>query len=320
MSKWKIAAILFALAALALSLLNASWIAPQPRGRLLLVAERGIGQPLESARREQSGCSATRIAKSEGLFIENTIFSMQHAIRLGADVLALDVVPSRDGAMMVFRDRELDCRTDGTGPVAARTLAELKRLDVGHGYTPDGNTYPLRGRGIGAMPAVDDVLQRLPNTRIVFRFTGEDAREADLLAAAFARAGVSISESFGFTGPTAPVARMKTLAPAAWTFTASGIERCMGDYASLGWLGIVPESCRGATAGVALERQWAVWGWPKRFLARMTGADAPTIVARGFSGGRIAGIERPEELGEVPRDFRGYLWVEDFEPVGRSLR
>ncbi len=321
MSRWKIAAIAAAFAAVALSLLNASWIAPRPQGRLLLVADRGIVQPLDPERADGAGCAAERIAATDHLFIENTMFSMQHAVRLGADALALDLVPTRDGRMVVFRDRDLDCRTDGSGPVQARTIAELQKLDVGHGYTADGGrTFPLRGRGVGAMPAVEDVLQRIPSAQLLFRFTGEDPREADLLAAAFARTGVPIGENFGFTGPSAPVARMKQLAPAAWTFTSAAIERCIGDYRMLGWLGVVPQSCSGGTAGVPLGRQWLAWGWPNRFLARMAGADARTIVAKSFENGGIAGLDAPEELGQVPRDFRGYLWIENFEPVGRSLR
>ncbi len=31
------------------------------------------------------------------------------------------------------------------------------------------------------------------------------------------------------------------------------------------------------------------------------------------------GIERPEQLNEVPRSFRGYLWVEDIYNVGPAL-
>lgn len=33
----------------------------------------------------------------------------------------------------MFRDPALDCRTDGTGPVRDKTLAELQRLDMGYG-------------------------------------------------------------------------------------------------------------------------------------------------------------------------------------------
>ncbi len=38
MSKWKISGIAVAAIAVLLSLINASWIAPSPRGRLLMVA------------------------------------------------------------------------------------------------------------------------------------------------------------------------------------------------------------------------------------------------------------------------------------------
>jgi hypothetical protein len=34
----------------------------------------------------------------------------------------------------------------------------------------------------------------------------------------------------------------------------------------------------------------------------------------------VTGIEQPEQLGDVPRDFRGYLWVEDIWNVGPALQ
>jgi hypothetical protein len=43
------------------------------------------------------------------------------------------------------------------------------------------------------------------------------------------------------------------------------------------------------------------------------------ILLGPYGAGLCAGLERPEQLGKVPRDFRGYLWIEDFYNVGRAL-
>jgi glycerophosphoryl diester phosphodiesterase len=64
---------------------------------------------------------------------ENTLGALRRAIELGADMVELDVHLSRDGHPVVIHDFRVDATTDGTGEVAALTLAELRRLDAGRG-------------------------------------------------------------------------------------------------------------------------------------------------------------------------------------------
>ncbi len=65
---------------------------------------------------------------------------------MGADMVEIDVAPTADGQMAVFHDWTVDCRTEGKGNVRDKTMAELKQLDPGYGYTADGGkTFPLRG-------------------------------------------------------------------------------------------------------------------------------------------------------------------------------
>jgi hypothetical protein len=52
----------------------------------------------------------------------------------------------------------------------------------------------------------------------------------------------------------------------------------------------------------------------------MAGANTKVLMFGDYQDGTIAGIERPEQLDDVPRDFRGYLWIEDFYTVGRALQ
>src|SRR5579885_3405713 len=51
-------------------------------------------------------------------------------------MIELDVQLSRDRAVIVLHDDTLDRTTDGTGPAAARTLAELAALDAGAWFGP----------------------------------------------------------------------------------------------------------------------------------------------------------------------------------------
>lgn len=306
--------------AVALSLINASWIAPRSQKPLILVAHRGLAQQFDRKGVGRDTCTATRIRPSEHDFIENTLRSMSNARHFGADAIELDVQPTKDGQMVVFHDWTLDCRTDGKGPVRERTLAELKRLDVGYGYTADGGrTFPLRGRGIGGMPTVEEALRETPRRGLFFNFKSKDPRDADALVAAFRRAGVEIDGKFAFYGHPNVTRRMRQLVPGAWTFWKGDMKACLTDYVKFGWTSYIPESCHNTTVAVPLNYQWAIWGWPKRFIARMESVGTRVILLGPYEDGEIAGLERPEQLGKVPRDFRGYLWIEDFYNVGRAL-
>jgi glycerophosphoryl diester phosphodiesterase len=59
---------------------------------------------------------------------ENTLAAFEHGLRVGADGLELDVHLSADGVPVVVHDSTLDRTTNATGPVAARTAAELARV------------------------------------------------------------------------------------------------------------------------------------------------------------------------------------------------
>lgn len=68
-----------------------------------------------------------------GVEPENTLRSFRHAERVGMDAIELDLHLSKDGALVVMHDTEVDRTTDGTGAIADRTLAELRELDAGQG-------------------------------------------------------------------------------------------------------------------------------------------------------------------------------------------
>jgi glycerophosphoryl diester phosphodiesterase len=71
---------------------------------------------------------------------------------------------SRDGQLVVFHDPTLERTTDGHGPLAQRSVAELKRLDAGAHFTRDGGrSYPWRGRGV-TVSTFDEIVDALPRT------------------------------------------------------------------------------------------------------------------------------------------------------------
>ena len=78
------------------------------------------GQPLVIAHRGASAYAP-----------ENTIAAFELAIEQGADGIELDVHLSSDDQPVVIHDFTLDRTTDGSGPVKALSVRELKRLDAG---------------------------------------------------------------------------------------------------------------------------------------------------------------------------------------------
>lgn len=68
-----------------------------------------------------------------GVEPENTLRSFRRADREGLDVIELDLHLSKDGELVVMHDAEVDRTTDGSGPVAGLTAAELRDLDAGLG-------------------------------------------------------------------------------------------------------------------------------------------------------------------------------------------
>lgn len=324
MKRWarRLGAIL-AIVLLVLTVVNASWLAPEPKGGPKLVAHRGVHQLYDHAGVGRDTCTATRIEQPSHPFLENTLPSMQEAVKSTAQMVEVDIAPTADGEIALFHDWSLDCRTDGTGPVREATLAELKALDAGFGYTADGGkTFPFRGTGLGMIPSLGEAAAALPNTPMIYNFKSKNPAEAELLARKLREAGRDPEAmGDGFYGHPAVVARARELFPDSWAFSADEAEACSKAYVLYGWTGILPAACKGGTLVVPLDRQFAFWGWPNRLIARME-AHGGRVLVVGPIGDPDAprGLTLPEQFGEIPDSFNGYVWVEDIWNLGPALR
>lgn len=109
---------------------------------------------------------------------ENTLPSFEHAVRVGADAVELDLHRSADGRLVVIHDPTLPRTTDGTGPVETRTLEELRTFDAGYHFTTDrGRTFPFRGRSV-RIPTLEEVLEVLGDRPVVAEIKSEAAGHA----------------------------------------------------------------------------------------------------------------------------------------------
>jgi glycerophosphoryl diester phosphodiesterase len=94
---------------------------------------------------------------------EATLAAFRSAVELGVDVLEMDLRGTSDGGVIVMHDQTVDRTTNGTGRIEDLTLAEIRALDAGYDYTPDGGkTFPFRGQGL-QVPTFEEVLATFPD-------------------------------------------------------------------------------------------------------------------------------------------------------------
>lgn len=128
---------------------------------------------------------------------ENTLVAFAQAVALGVDALEFDCRVSADGVAVVHHDATLDRTTNGSGPLAELTLAQLRRLDAGARFTPDGGrTFPFRGQGV-SIPTLDEVLSAFRDVPVLIELKVPDAAAA--VRAALDRhgaAGRAVVDSF----------------------------------------------------------------------------------------------------------------------------
>jgi glycerophosphoryl diester phosphodiesterase len=97
---------------------------------------------------------------------ENTMEAFGTAVEAGAGGLELDVHLTRDGHVVVIHDATVDRTTSGAGAVSEMTVDELRRLDAGHTFSPDGGpTRPYQGRDV-RVPTLEEVLEGFPDVAV----------------------------------------------------------------------------------------------------------------------------------------------------------
>ncbi|ODT83828.1 MAG: glycerophosphodiester phosphodiesterase [Pelagibacterium sp. SCN 64-44] len=308
----------------AIAAFNAGWrVAPPENAHIGLIAHRGVHQNFERAGLTNDTCTAERIGVPTHGYIENTIASMQAAFAAGADIVELDVHPTTDGQFAVLHDWTLDCRTEGSGETRSHSMAYLRTLDVGYGYTADnGASFPLRGTGIGLMPELKDVLAAMPDRRFLVNFKSREAREGDMLAALVQDHPEWRPAIWGAYGGDEPSYRAAEQIDGLAVWSRRSMVDCLLQYEALGWTGFMPQACRDTMVLLPINAAPFIWGWPHLFVERLRAAGSKLILLGPYEAGDpgTAGIDIPDLLAQVPAGFDGYIWTNRIETIGPALR
>ena len=255
--------------------------APRAEGFELL-AHRGVYQRYSKVGLDNQSCTASRIYPPTHRLLENTPASIAAALAAGATRVEIDLHLSLDGELMVFHDWTLDCRTQGHGETRSHTLAQLKQLDIGYGYTADGGqTFPFRGQFIGAMPTLAELLQQFPSTPFLLNqkdpspqvtqaliqllTNRQDVDLANLCLQSTAQRNAQFELAFPGQACTWP--------------DKPALKRCYLDYLARPFSAKAPTSCANKTLIVPdwLSARLA-WGWPGNFVERMHAANSRVLV------------------------------------------
>lgn len=310
-----------ALLASAIYLNNSSYLASPPADRPSLLAHRGLAQTFDRTGLTGETCTAARIHAPTHEFLENTIASMQAAFDMGAAVVELDIHPTTDGHLAVFHDWTLDCRTDGHGVTREHSLAELRALDLGYGYTADGGkTFPFRGKGIGLMPTLSEILGTFPAKGLLINVKSNDGEEGRLLADVLARLPDERLERIMVYGGDLPIREVSQRLPRLRTMSRETLKSCILRYALTGWAGYVPAACRNTLLLLPTNVAPWLWGWP-HVLQRRLGRYGTRIYAVGpYSGEAFsAGINTPDELRMLPSGYAGGIWTDRIDVISELL-
>ena len=171
------------------------------------------------------------------------------------------------------------------------------------------------------MPALDEVFTTFPEQRFLINIKSNDPAEGRMLAAALRESPPSRLARLMVYGGDRPVAILRQEMQGIRTVSKKTLRDCLFGYVGYGWTGIVPTACAGSVIFVPINIAPWLWGWPDRFLQRMTDAGSEVYVIGPYTGGDFsAGIDSPEDLRRLPQGFAGGIMTNEIETIAPLLR
>jgi glycerophosphoryl diester phosphodiesterase len=286
----------------------------------LLLAHRGAAQTFAMQDLKWNSNTARMIHAPEHPYIENTIPSMQKAFDCGADIVEFDVRMTKDAKLAVFHDYTLEFRTNGTGNVADHTMAELKKLDIGYGYTADGGkTFPFRGKYIGMMPVIDEVFEAFPEKEFLVHIKDGGERAGELLERHLRKMAPDQLGKISLYGDENAIRFVSGKYPEIKVLTVPILKKAILWYELVGWTGYVPEAARNIQIHMPLRYAKYLWGWPDRLVQRLEAVNSRFVVVNG-SGQFSSGFDSKDELSKLPDDYSGCIWTNRVDVISAYIK
>jgi glycerophosphoryl diester phosphodiesterase len=123
----------------------------------------------------------------QGVAPTNTLLALRTAAAQGADVREIDVQLTRDNVLVLHHDDTLDRTTGMTGPVAAKTWAQIAAADKGAATTLEGVTFSGDATKVARL---DTALATFPQARWNIEIKNDSAVAADQLCVAIKTASI----------------------------------------------------------------------------------------------------------------------------------
>lgn len=285
-----------------------------------LLAHRGLAQTFDLEGVKWNTNTARIIHLPEHPFLENTIEGIQAAYDYGADLVEFDVRLTRDNQLVVFHDYLLDYRTEKQGLVKNYTLAELQNLDIGYGYTHDGGlTYPFRGKGVGMMPSLEQVLATFPERSMLIHIKEGGVKAAKELESQLLDLPTGWQERVAIYGSKDAILYFRKNHPTIRSLTMVTIKKAVLQYGLIGWTGYVPQSMRNMEIHLPVNYARWLWGWPYRLVDRLETVNTRLVLVNG-DGGFSSGFDSIESLDSIPENFSGCIWTDRIDIIGPYFR
>lgn len=289
--------------------LNNTSLFARADGHIKILAHRGLAQTFPMDKLQAHTNTAAIIYPPEHPYLENTLPSIAAAFAYGADIVEIDIQRSKDNHLVLYHDDTLAYRSNASGSVADYTLAELKRLDIGYGYTADhGKTWPFRGHGIGLIPTLAQALDAHPGKAFLLDLKHLDEQGITLLDQYLRTLPNATVNTLAYYGGDAQMEHFARLRPDARILSKQRLKKALLHYQLVGWSGYIPHSMRNTQLHIPLRYARFLWGFPHTFMARMESVNTRVVLVAG-DGTWSEGFDSRAALAELPAGYRGHIWT-----------
>ena len=242
-----------------------------------VVSHRGVHQTFRKDNINNDTCTAKLIYPPTHNFLENTIPSIREAFKYGADIVELDIHPTTDNQLAVFHDWTIDCRTNGKGITHEQSMENLKKLDIGYGYTADkGQTFPFRGKAVGLMPTFEEIMQEFPDKKFLVDQKDTFERTIELLAKSLKKYSRQQRQNIYLFSSEKNYQLLQEEVPQAQKLFPNRKEakECIPQYLNMLFSGEVSKACNKYAFGIPVSYLKYIPGWPSNlFLTKAREAE-----------------------------------------------